>query len=80
MNNLPQAGEIELRHYPTHTGVIRQTLNARDDVGNDASADVRYTLFGVPSLNGLEIDKCRFGKPDTGGHALFETEPGFGLM
>ena len=54
-NNLSKVGDSELRHDTTHTRMIRQTLDPRDDVGDDASAGVRYTLFGVPGLNGLEI-------------------------
>ena len=79
MDELPQGILAELRHYAPDAGVIRQALDTPHDVGDEASADVRYTLFGVPDLNSPEIGQCRLGEPYVGGHALLKTELNLGL-
>ena len=58
MDELPQVDSTELRHYAPHAGMICQTLDDRDDIGDEANTDVRYTLFGVTSLNRLESGQC----------------------
>ena len=80
MNELPQAGATELRHYAAHTGMIRQALDPRDYFAHDTCADIRYALFRVPSVHRLEIGQCRFGKPDFGRHFLVEAEPRLGFI
>ena len=69
MDELPQRALAEFRDHSPHIGIVRQVLDAPNDVADEPGAQILHTLFGIPGSDGFEINQREVGDrldPDGG--------------
>ena len=79
MNQFPQTALTEFRDHAPHVGMVRQMLDAPDDVADETGTHIRHTLFGIPRSDAFKISQRGLGESNLRGHALFDAETGLGL-
>ena len=55
MNQFPQRALTEFRDHAPHVGMVRQMLDAPDDVADETGTHIRHTLFGIPRSDAFKI-------------------------
>lgn len=79
MDELPQRVLTEFRDHASHVGMVRQRLDATDEIAGEPDTHIRHALLGIPRMDALKIIQSGFGESNLRGHVLLDAKSGPGF-
>ena len=75
MNEFPQGVLTEFRDHAPHVGMIRQMLDAGDDVADKPDTHIPRALLGIPRSDVFEVTQRGLGETNLRRHVLLDAKP-----